>query len=215
MQLATSALSLLGALSLGVILGHQAPSSSQEAKRPAAAQERGAQSAAPDMAQMMEAMQRTGTPAEHHKLLEAFLGDWTASCKFWMDPAGEPMVMEGQMSNTWAFGGRYLKQDFTGSFMGQPFEGMSLWGYDIAAGTYNSIWVDNMGTAMLISSGAVSADGKTFTMNGTKTDPMTGKPIQTAESITVDNANQHTMVAFDIHDGQRLKTMEIVYTRKQ
>jgi Protein of unknown function (DUF1579) len=222
MQLVTSALALLGALSLGVLLGHQSTSvqpdpsnTNQDAKRPAPAQERGAQDGAPDMAEMMAAMERAGTPAEHHKLLDVFVGDWSATVKMWMDPAGEPMVMQGTMSNSWAFGGRYLKQSFSGNFMEQPFEGMSLWGYDIAGGFYNSIWVDNMGTTIASSTGAVSADGKTFTMNGSKTDPMTGKPLHSVESIVVDSADQHTMVAFDVHDGQRIKTMEIVYQRKK
>lgn len=211
MQLLPSALSLAGALTLGIWIG-QAPSQESKPARPAAkAQE--AAPAMPDMAQMMEAMTRAGTPGERHAILKAFEGNWKASVKMFMDPTKPPMVMEGAMNSAWILDGRFLEQRFSGDFMGQAFQGTSLFGYDNAAGRYVGLWVDNMSTHISISNGELSADGKVFTMNATKTDPMTGKPIQMIEQITIVGPDQHTMVSWDLHDGQRIKSMEIEYTR--
>lgn len=211
MQLLPAALSLAGALTLGIWIG-QAPSQESKPARPAAkAQE--AAPAMPDMAAMMEAMTRAGTPGERHAVLEAFEGNWKATVTMHMEPGAPPMVMEGAMNSAWILDGRFLEQRFTGNFMGQPFQGTSLWGYDNAAGRYVGLWIDNMSTHFALSMGELSADGKVFTMNGTKTDPMTGEPAHTVEQITIDGPDQHTMVSWDLHDGQRIKSMEIVYTR--
>jgi hypothetical protein len=211
MQLLPSALSLAGALTLGIWIG-QAPGQESKPARPAAkAQE--AAPAMPDMAAIQAAMTRAGTPGEGHEPLKAFEGNWKANVTMFMGPEAPPMVMEGAMNSAWILGGRFLEQRFTGTFDGQPFQGTSLFGYDNAAGRYVSLWIDNVSTHMSLSSGELSLDGKVFTMNGTKTDPMTGKPAQTIEQINVNGPDQHTLVAWDLHDGQRIKTMEIVYTR--
>ena len=42
--------------------------------------------------------------------------------------------------------------------MGQPFEGMGVFGYDNLTDNYTGIWLDNMGTGIMVSQGTPSGD---------------------------------------------------------
>lgn len=173
------------------------------------------ESAAPNSAEVMEAMTRAGTPGPEHKALEPFAGTFDAKLTMWMDPATPPMESTGTMVNTWIYDGRYLEQKFEGDMAGEKFAGTGLWGFDVAAGKYIGFWYDSMSTGLSTSTGATSADGKKFTMTSVMTDPMSGKPTGGDTVITLVDANKHTMEMFEDRDGKKVKTMEIVYTRKQ
>ena len=168
----------------------------------------------PNMADMMAAMQKAGTPGAQHKALDGFVGTWSAKVSMWMDPSAPATESTGTMVTKWIYGGRYLEQKFEGDMMGQKFEGTSLWGYDIAAGNYVGIWIDSMGTAISSSTGGMSKDGKSFTMSNTCTDPMTGKPATGEEVIKIDSPTSHSMTMYETKDGKKVKSMEIVYTKK-
>lgn len=168
----------------------------------------------PTSDEMMAAMMRVGTPGAQHKALEPFVGTWDATVTSWMDPAKPPSVFKGRMVNAWILGGRYLEQKFEGEFMGQPFQGTGTWGFDVAAGKYFGTWIDSMSTGMMTSWGPVPKDGKTFTSQSEVTDPMTGKPSHGEEVVTLDSPTQHTMTMYEMRGDKKVKSMQIVYTRK-
>jgi len=167
----------------------------------------------PTMDEMMAAMMRAGTPGPEHRALDAFVGTWNATVTYWMSPDAPPEVSRGVMTNTWVLDGHHLSQQFSGDMGGMPFTGIGTWGYDVAAGKYHGTWQDSMSTALMVSYGPPSKDGKTFEMLGTNTDPMTGEPAVADEVITINNPNRHTMEMFENRGGKRVKTMEIVYDR--
>lgn len=162
----------------------------------------------------MEAMMKAGTPGEPHRKLDAFAGAWNAKVSMWMAPGTEPAVMEGTSEARWVMGGRYLEQRFTGSFMGMPFEGLGYTGYDNVKKQYWGTWMDNMSTAMMLSTG--SSEGNTWTFTATMSDPLTGKDSRIDEKIVVTDADHHTMEMWGPGpDGKSFKTMEIAYSRRK
>lgn len=169
--------------------------------------------APPDMEAMMAAMMEAGTPKAPHRLLDPFVGTWNAVVKMYMDPSMPPEESIGRMATSWILNGRYLEQRYEGDFGGQPFSGLSIWGYDNAAGKYVGTWIDSMSTTIAWNEGTVSADGKTFTLSMTATDPMTGLASKGEEVLTIDSPNQNTMTMYELRDGARIKNMEIVYKR--
>jgi hypothetical protein len=171
-------------------------------------------SAAPSMEEMNEAMMRAGTPGAQHKALDPFVGKWNAKITMWMDPSQPAMESTGTMESSWKYDGRYLDQKFEGDFMGQPFHGTGMWGFDVAAGKYIGFWYDSGSTGLANFSGAIPKDGKTFVSTMTMTDPLTGKPTSGENVITLDSPSQHTMTMYENRGGQKTKTMTIVYTRK-
>ncbi len=165
---------------------------------------------------MMEAMMKAGTPGEPHKKLDVFVGTWDTQITMWMAPGMDPVKSSGTSQNTWMMGGRYLEQRYRGEFFGAPFEGIGYSGYDNVKKQYWGTWMDNMSTAMMLSTGAISADGKVWTYKATMADPMTGKDSSSDEKITVVDADHHTMEMWGAGpDGKNFKMMEIAYSRKK
>lgn len=44
--------------------------------------------------------------------------------------------------------GRFVQETVTGAFMGAPFYGMGLTGYNNVTGEYESVWIDNHTTQL-------------------------------------------------------------------
>ena len=160
---------------------------------------------------MMEAMERAGTPGPQHAMLAGMAGDWTFEGKFWMSPDQEPMAASGTATRTMIMGGRVLVEKVTSSYMGQPFEGQGMLGYDNVAGSYWSTWIDNMSTALMTSTGSCAENACEF--HATMTDPMTGEPARMR--MTSEHAPDSELHrGYEIRaDGQERLTMEFKYTR--
>ena len=165
---------------------------------------------------MMEAMMKAMMPGEPHKKLDGMAGTWDTKITMWMMPGMDPTSSTGTSENKWIMGGRYLEQRFTGSFMGMPFEGIGYTGYDNIKKQYFGTWMDNMSTGVMMSTGAMGGDGKTWNFTATMPDPMTGKDSTVEEKIVVVDADHHTMEMWGpAPDGRNYKMMEIAYSRKK
>ncbi len=164
---------------------------------------------------MMEAMMKAATPGEAHKKLDAVVGTWDSKVTMWMAPGAPPMVSPGTSTNQWVLGGRYLEQKVTGSFMGMPFNGLGYTGYDNVKKEYFGTWMDNMGTGVMLSTGAMDAANH-WTFKGSMPDPVTGKDAPFEEHMSMPD---HDHMTFDMWspgpDGKMVKVMEISYSRKK
>ncbi len=160
----------------------------------------------------MQAMMALGQPGPQHQILARMVGKWKAVNKMWMGP-GEPQESEGTMECTSMLGGRYFHGHYESQFMGQPFEGNSLDGYDNAQHRYFSLWIDNMSTACVRMDGTASPDGKTITYKGKMYDTSLGKevPVRSVVRWVDDNTIKSEM--YRTAGGKESKTMEITYTR--
>lgn len=167
--------------------------------------------------EMMAKWQEYATPGEGQKALEQFAGEWDYTVSWWNSPDAEPEKSTGTSENKMIMGGRYLKQKAKGTSMGQEYQGMGITGYDNAEEQYEGLWIDNMGTGMMLSTGSYDADAKTFTMSGTYNCPMEDNKEKSFRTVaTFANEDKFT---FDMYgpdmEGKEYKMMEIVYTRKK
>jgi Protein of unknown function (DUF1579) len=163
---------------------------------------------------MMEAWQKAATPGEPHKKLDALVGTFDAKVRSTIDPAKPPEDSVGTSVNTWVLGGRYVQQEFDGSFMGEPFNGIGYTGYDNVQKKYLSVWMDTAGTGMMW----MTADktGKTLAGSARIWDPMTQKPATVESKTTVLDNDHHTFELWGkAPNGRQIKLMEIQYTRKK
>ena len=164
---------------------------------------------------MMEAWMKASTPGEAHKKLDGMVGTWDVTVKSWMAPGQPPMESTGTAVNAWILGGRWMEEKFTGTFMGMPFEGRGFTGYDNIKKQYVGTWMDNMSTAVMVSSGK-GGSGNTYEFTSTMDDMMTGKPQMITEKVTFTDADHHTMEMWGPGpDGKVYKSMEITYSRKK
>jgi Protein of unknown function (DUF1579) len=165
--------------------------------------------------EMMKKAEAAGKPGPAHKALDALVGDWNIDGRCWMAPDGAPTENKGSAKVRWILGDRFVQEDFSGEFMGKPFHGIGVTGYDNMKKKYVGSWVDDMSTGLFISEGATDADGKVFTFHGKMDDPMTGqknKPFKFV--IRILDPNKHTFEMHDLTLGEKSKTMEMTYTRK-
>jgi Protein of unknown function (DUF1579) len=114
----------------------------------------------PSMQEMMKKAEAASTPGTAHQALDPLVGEWNVEVKTWMTPDAPPTVSTGTAKSTWTLKGRFVQQEFSGEFMGQPFHGISFTGYDNVREKYRSVWIDDMSTTIVVSEGDAENDGK-------------------------------------------------------
>lgn len=167
----------------------------------------------PTQQEMMEAMMKYGTPGKQHEQLKAMAGTFDADVTFKMDPAAPEQKSKAKMVNEALFDGRYLKGDYTGDFMGQPFKGMSVMTFDNAKEKYVSLWIDSMSTMMMLSEGTADSSGKVITTSCTFDCPVQKERITSRMVVTIQDNDHHTMDMYCTQGGKEHKSMTIKYTR--
>ncbi len=172
----------------------------------------------PAMDDAMMKFIEASSPNQNHKKLDAFVGTWDTESSFWMDgPDKPPAVSKGVSRNVWAFGGRFLRQDFQGYFMGMPMDGLGMTGYDNLKKTYTMFWIDNTSTGMFTAAGGFDAAGAVLTMTGKADDPFTGEKDKKIQYVL--RTVSKDKFVFEMHEfpakGAPVKAGEIVYTRAQ
>jgi len=155
------------------------------------------------------------TPGEQHQELEGMVGTWNSTIKWWAAPGAPPVESTGTTVNSSVLGGRFIRQSHQGLMMGQSFQGLGFIGYDNYKEKLVSVWMDNMGTMMMISEGTSDPSGNTCTLFAEFDDPMTGMKTAVREVITVIDDDHHTMEMYmSMSEGKEFRTMEIKYVRQ-
>jgi hypothetical protein len=171
------------------------------------------------MEEMMKKHQELGSPSEWHAKLNPVIGEWDVETKMWMGGkgSGDPTVSKGSSKNTWIMGGRYVRQDYQGEMMGQPFNGISLMGYDNFSKKYVSMWIDDMSTMFSVMEGSVDRTGKVFTTYGKMHEWMTGELDKTVKYVTrIIDEDKHVFEIHDTYIGEpNTLVLELTYTRKK
>jgi len=163
----------------------------------------------------MEAMKKLGAPNENHKALEPFVGSWNATVQWRMSPDSNTDKSQGTSYNHWILDDRFVQEVFKGTSMGQPLSGIGFLGYDNIRGEYTSVWLDNMSTGIMVSSGQYDAAEKTISKSGTVSCPMTGEKSRPVRSVcqVVDKDHYTLKMYMNDKDGKEFKAMEIEYER--
>lgn len=157
-----------------------------------------------------------GIPGKMHEHLAKGVGVWHGEETMWMGPGMEPMKSQCTSTITSMMGGRFTKCEVTGEMEGMgPFNGLSICGYDNVTQDFVGMWIDNMGTMMMNSTGDLSSDGKTMTWTYHYTCPITNKPdtMRQVERMTGDNTMVMEMFANDPKSGKEYKMLHIDFTR--
>jgi len=154
------------------------------------------------------------TPGPMHEMMATYVGDWKTINKFWMDPAGEPMIVEGTGKTEMILGGRYQKSTHKSTMMGMETEGISITGYDNATQEFTSIWIDNIGTGTAMTKGRYDASTNSILMKGTMVDPMTKQEMDIREVLTFVDDDHQLFEMYVVNNGKEFKSMEIEFVRQ-
>jgi len=170
-----------------------------------------------DSATAMKTMMEVGTPGEEHKMLAKSDGNWKAETTMWMEPGAPPVPGKGSATYKMIMGGRYQQISFKGDFMGMPYEGYGITGYDKGKKVFFSTWMDNMSTMMMNMEGKSSDGGKTMELKGRMLCPANGQECDMREvyKMVDDNTQIMEMYGPDMKTGKEFKNMEIKFTRSK
>jgi len=165
--------------------------------------------------EMLKKMQAAGTPGPAHKALDAFVGNWKAEVKCWMEPGGPPNVSQATAQAKWTLNGRFVEEQFHGEMLGKPFTGRCLLGFDNTKQKFVSVWVDDLHTSMFYSEGKGESGYKVITLEGKMDCPGSGqKDIPTKQVFRILGPDKHVLEMFSETNGENARTMEITYTRQ-
>jgi hypothetical protein len=165
--------------------------------------------------QMQEAMVAYGTPGPHHKLLDPMVGTFQTKVTSRMSPDQPWEESTGTCTNRWIFDGRFLESNFRGEFMGMPFEGRGLNGYDNSTQEFVGFWTDSWSTGLApISRGTADASGTVITLHRKMQDPLTGQPVRMCDVTTIQGPKSHKMESYcETDDTPEFLMMTIEFTR--
>jgi len=183
------------------------------------------QPSAADMQKMMAQMMEMSKVNENHKLLSSGDGTWDYTVKMWMDgdTSKKPQESKGTAVRKSIMDGRFVQMDVTGKMQmpgadGKPkemtFKGHGMEGYDNVKKKFVGTWMDNMGTAIMMSEGTYDPATKSFTYTS-EMEPLPGMKVPVREVLKLTDNNHMTFEWYENQGGQEKKTMEINYTKKK
>jgi hypothetical protein len=170
-----------------------------------------------DSATEMKAWMEYATPGEAHKAMAKSNGNWSGQVTMWMAIGAPPATSTSTMVNKMILGGRYQVSNYTGSFMGMPFEGVSTTAYDNYKKKYVNTWIDNMGSGIMHMEGTWDEATKSITYTGKMTSPANGRECNMKQVYKIIDDNNELMEMYgpDSKTGKEYKTMEMKLTRKK
>jgi hypothetical protein len=169
---------------------------------------------AQDQQEAMKAWQEYMTPGDVHGIMAQDTGVWKMTISQWMDPSQPPMESEGTCTNEMILGGRYLQSNQSSSVMGMPMNGINIIGFDNGKKIFQSYWIDNMGTGMMMAEGPWDESTKTITMKGKMYDPISNMDLDVREMYKIVDANHRVLELYVTQNGQEMKNLEAKYERK-
>lgn len=164
--------------------------------------------------EMIEKIIEYSTPTKEHQALEPLIGKWRTESKFWTNTKEEPLIEKGYANNYWILDGRYIKEDYEGSWNGQAFKGYGLIAYDKIKKEYTSTWIDNLSTSIMNSTGNFCTKSNKLTMNTVNSCPVSGQIIKGKNVTKIIDNDKHIFEMYSLEpNGNKIKTAEIIYRR--
>ncbi|HEV8000884.1 MAG TPA: DUF1579 family protein [Planctomycetaceae bacterium] len=146
-------------------------------------------------------------------VLKKWVGNWEATIE---STGRDGKTVTNPAKMTAKLCGRWLVSDFDGTFMGGPFIGHEVLGYDPVAKKYVLTWIDSAATSFSTGEGLFDPQSKTLTLTVSGRDDSTGKTVTWRQIDIWKDADHHewTLRTISPKDAKEHVQMTIRYSRK-
>ena len=153
-------------------------------------------------------------PGPMHAKLEPLIGNWKLDGKWRMTPDAPWTEFEATVEREWILGGRFVQETVASEFLGEPFEAIGVFGYDNTREEFTSLWLENMSTAIMTSTGTLK--GNTLTFEGVNANAMTGEKDCWSKSVVdLGNRDRQTYKGFGKDaNGVEFQNLEMIAVRE-
>jgi hypothetical protein len=154
-----------------------------------------------------------GEPVAQHGELVKLAGEYTTASKLFIADGEDAIESEGTAKVTAIMDGRFIAIDETGETLGSAFRSQKIWGFNGAAGKYESVWLYTGSTAMTRLSGKAAEGGKTVKLEGSFEDG-DGETRYAVEFSWAEGKGFKVVQTALNADGTSGVRVETVYTRR-
>lgn len=164
--------------------------------------------------QMQAGWAKASTPTKEHALLRQLAGTWKAKASWRMSPEQPAEVTPARTVNTMEYGGKFLKEVYTGKIMGKNFSGTGYVAYDTVAEKFVTTWMDSMSTALMVSKGRYNPETREITFYGKASCPFQKGPVKIRSVIRFVSPRQYDFEMYTpgAH-GKEFLSLAIQYTK--
>ena len=110
---------------------------------------------------LREAFKLATRRTEFDKKIKLYRGSYDHNFKWWKSPGTAPHESMLRGGTEWVLDSRFMIQRMKGKWLDRSFEAMVILGYDHTSEQYSSLWMDTLGTRMLLSKGTLDESGAT------------------------------------------------------
>lgn len=162
-----------------------------------------AQEEAPPKSDPMAAMRAHAKACKEAIARLQLAGTWELTEQHLVTPMNpKASTHKARAVNTLLLNGTHLQTRHSGTHMGQPYDAMGLWSYDLKTKRYLLTWIDGMGWRGVYA-GAFDESGKVLTLRSTA--PQMG---MTAELVwTFKGDGTHSWSYSWVKEGERITAM--------
>lgn len=150
-------------------------------------------------------------PGKPHEVLSKLEGNWDYVLKWW-DGNGTPAISEGTSDKELIMDGRYLTMKHKGTWEGKAFEGFGIKSYDNVKEEYGTVWIDNLGTGLSVTSGSYDTGTNKLTESGTTTFMASELPYKGVTTFVDEDTYTYEYFITDSDGSESLK-MVIMYKK--
>jgi hypothetical protein len=164
-------------------------------------------------ASLEQKMMQDAMPGPAHANLATLAGEYTTVTKVVMAPGAPPQESTGDAKLSMTLDGRFLAEDGSGVFFGQPTKSFKMIGYNNASKRYEGIWTYTMSTSIMTLTGTSNDGGKTINFAATYDDQSGVK--QKLDIVIRQTDNDHFVVELNSKttDGKPGPKLDTTYTR--
>jgi hypothetical protein len=136
----------------------------------------------------LPASARLAMPGDKHRWLDPLVGQWKVQMKVWPAPGAAPIVGNDlRAQREWILGGRYLREELSGSFAGGPSSRIALLGFNNLEERFELTTLDTFEPGQMVYTSMGVGNAQRLTLLGVNTEAGMGpKPTGRKRDLRFD-----------------------------